>query len=123
MDKDLNPVAYWIAALAPLFGEHALIIMSALAGAMWPLSSRVSSGRWDSAFFLFRLVCTASVLTSFTAGWIESHFGYHSQEIISPVAFFIGAVGDRWRTIITDCIVYLRDFIRKGPQNGSSSDK
>lgn len=108
---------YWIAVLAPLFGSNALIIMSALAGAMWPLSVRESRGRIDSAFFLIRLVCTAAVLTGFTAHVIEQRFGYHSQEIISPVAFFIGAVGDRWRTLISDVIAYIREIIiRKGKE-------
>lgn len=116
--------AYWIAVLAPMFGNNALIIVSALAGAMWPLSVRESKGRLDSAFFLLRLVCTAAVLTGFTAHLIEVRFGYHSQEIISPVAFFIGAVGDRWRTIISDAFTYARGFlIRKGNGDASDSDK
>lgn len=115
-------ITYWIAVLAPLFGNNALIIMSALAGAMWPLSVRESRGRMDSAFFLLRLVCTAAVLTGFTAHVIEQRFGYHSQEIISPVAFCIGAVGDRWRTIITDCVGYVREFlIRKGKGDAGNS--
>jgi hypothetical protein len=117
-------MAYWVAVLAPLLGDHALIIMSSLAGAMWPLSVRESSGRLDSAFFLFRLVCTASVLTGFTAHLIEEHFGYHSQEIISPVAFAIGAIGDRWRTIISDCFKYVREFlIRKGNSDVGNRSK
>lgn len=107
--------AYWIAVLAPMFGSNALIIMSALAGAMWPLSVRESRGRLDSAFFLLRLVCTAAVLTGLVAHVIEAKFGYHSQEIISPVAFCIGAVGDRWRTIFSDCVDYVRTLlIKKG---------
>lgn len=116
--------AYWIAVLAPLFGSNALIIMSALAGAMWPLSVRDSKGRMDSAYFLLRLVCTAAVLTGFTAHLIEQHFGYHAQEIISPVAFIIGAVGDRWRTILSDCIDYVRQLLlKKGSNDAGDSSK
>lgn len=115
---------YWIAGLAPVFGEHALIIMSALAGAMWPLSVRESNSRLDSAFFLLRLVCTAAVLTGFAAHIIEQKFGYHSQEVISPVAFLIGAVGDRWRTILGDCIDYVRQvLLRKGKDDAGDSSK
>ncbi len=116
--------AYWIAVLAPMFGNNALIIMSALAGAMWPLSVRESRGRVDSAFFIIRLVCTAAVLTGFTAHVIEQKFGYHSQEIISPVAFLIGAVGDRWRTILFDCIDYVRQILlRKGKDDADTGSK
>lgn len=116
--------AYWIAVLAPMFGNNALIIMSALAGAMWPLSVRESRGRLDSAFFMLRLVCTAAVLTGFTAHIIEQKFGYHSQEIISPVAFAIGAVGDRWRTIFSDCVDYARQILlRKGKDDVGNNPK
>lgn len=91
---------------------------------MWPLSVRESQGRLDSMFFLLRLVCTAAVLTGFTAHLIEQRFGYHSQEIISPVAFFIGAVGDRWRTLFADAIGYVREFLlRKGKGDAGDSSK
>lgn len=115
-DQKLDPVAYGIALASPLLGDHAFILMAALAGAMWPLSSRRSRGIVDNTVFLIRLVATASVLTGFVAHLIELKTGLHAQEVMSPVSFLIGAMGDRWRTVFRDVFEYVRSLLPRRPQ-------
>lgn len=89
-------VAVSIALLGPAAGEYAVIVLSALAGSLWALSRSGSAARIDGAVMVLRLVLTAVVLTGGAAYWINSMHEVPMHQLLAPVAFFIGAFGDRW---------------------------
>lgn len=88
-----------VALLGPLAGPYALICFAALSGAMWPLSAAGTSTRMAGAGLLLRCTLTALVLTAFLASVIERLAGLPSLEILAPVAFAVGALGNGWRPV------------------------
>ncbi len=92
-------VALAIALFGPLAGQYAVIVMASLAGALWTLSETQTRGA-GSALLVARLVLTAVVLAGSATWWIESRYGLPAHQILSPVAFLIGAFGNRWRGAI-----------------------
>jgi hypothetical protein len=100
-----------IALLGPAAGEYATIVFAALAGSLWPLSSRSSPSRSDGAFFVIRLVLTASVLTSVVSWYVERKLSLPTHNALAPVAFSIGAIGDNWKGLITAITSRLRKKI------------
>ena len=93
-------LALAVAICGPLAGEYAVIVLASLAGSLWALSARSAPGAAASALMLLRLVLTAVVLTGSATWWIEQRYGLPAHRIMAPVAFGIGAIGDRWRDAI-----------------------
>lgn len=89
-----------VAMVGPLAGQHATIILAALAGAMWPLASRPTATRREAALLLLRLVLTASALGGLAAWLLETRLGVPSQFAPSAAAWAIGAAGDGWKDLI-----------------------
>lgn len=94
-----NITAFLIAALGPFFGPYAVIVMAALAGALWPLSTMKVETRMSGAFFLLRIVTAAVFLTSSVAYYIETRFNIPAIEGMAAIAFFIGALGNGWSPV------------------------
>ena len=88
------------ALFGPLAGPYAVIIMASLLGAMWPLSVMPGLTKASGAFFLFRIVTTAVVLTVPAAWYLESHHGLPAIYGMAVVAFFIGAMGNGWAPVL-----------------------
>lgn len=80
-------------------GGHATVLFAALAGSLWPLSTREAGGRMGGAMFVLRLVLTSFVLTSLVSSLVESQIGWKVGVSSSPVAFMIAAMGDAWKPI------------------------
>jgi hypothetical protein len=102
-EPSLNPsgiVAVAIALLGPLAGEWAVIVLSALAGSLWALSSARTPTRWGAAAMVFRLVFAAVVLTGSMAWLIERTYDWPAHQLLAPVAFFIGMLGDRFPALV-----------------------
>lgn len=93
-------VAIAIALFGPLAGQYAVIVLAALAGALWALSEAKTRGV-GSAMLLVRLILTALVLAGAPTWWLEMHYDLPAHQILAPVAFLIAAVGDRWRSAIS----------------------
>lgn len=93
-------VAVSIALLGPIAGEYAVIVFSALAGSLWALSRETTLTRWDGAVLVFRLVLTAGTLASFFVWLLEHYYQWPSHQMLAPVAFGIGAVGNGWPGIV-----------------------
>jgi hypothetical protein len=89
-----------IAMLGPLAGQHATIVLAALAGAMWPLAARPTATKRAAALFVMRLVATAAVLGGVIAWALETHLGIPGQFTPTLAAWAIGAVGDAWPAVI-----------------------
>lgn len=107
-------VAVSIALLGPAAGEYAVIVLSALAGSLWALSKAGSTGRIDGAALVLRLVLTAVVLTGGAAYWFNSMYEVPVHQLLAPVAFAIGAFGDRWPSALDALWKRLMDRIN-GP--------
>ena len=100
-------VAIAIALLGPAAGPYAVIVLSALAGALWALSRSETATRAHGALLLARLVATAIVLTGTVAWWLESQYKVPAHQLLAPVAFGIGAVGDGWRAVLDSLVARL----------------
>lgn len=84
----------FVALLGPMAGPYVLIALSAVAGAMWPLSAARTESRIAGAWLLLRCTATALVLTSVLAGIVERTWGLPISEGLAPVALIIGAMGN-----------------------------
>jgi len=88
-----------VALLGPMAGPYAVIVFSALAGSMWPLSSSQTLSRIAGAGMVLRCTLTAIILTSLLAALLEKAFGVRSLEWFGPVAMTIGALGNGWKPV------------------------
>ena len=96
----ISATALLIAFLGPLAGPYALIVMAALAGALWPLSTMEIPTRMDGAKFLARIVATACLLSGTAAWWLETRYSLPAVHGMAVVAFLIGAMGNGWRPVL-----------------------
>jgi hypothetical protein len=97
----LSLTALAIAILGPLAGPYSTILFAALAGTLWPLTSAEGLSKIGGAWLVLRCVLTAIVLTSTGAAIAASVYGVPPLELLAPVAFFIGALGNGWRPVIS----------------------
>lgn len=88
-----------IAVLGPLAGPYAVIVLSALAGALWALASTPTPSRLAGGLLLMRLVLTAVVLTGGGAWALSTHYGWSARELLAPLAFVIGMGGNGWMAL------------------------
>lgn len=88
-----------VAMLGPMAGPYAVIVLSALAGALWALGSAPTPSRLAGGLLLLRLVLTAVVLTGGSAWALETQYGWPAQQLLAPLAFGVGMGGDRWRAL------------------------
>ena len=95
----LSLTAFAVALLGPLAGPYSAIVFAALAGSLWPLSSTEGLTRTSGTWLLLRCVLTSTVLTSTASALLASQYGIAPTELLSPVAFFLGALGNGWRPV------------------------
>jgi hypothetical protein len=88
-----------IAAVGPAAGPYAVVVMAALAGALWPLSAMEGLTRRTGAWLLLRIVATAVVLGGAGAAMLERWLSVPAAESGAAAAFVIGAVGTGWTRI------------------------
>lgn len=88
-----------VSLLGPLAGPYALIAFAALSGAMWPLSAAETTTKMAGAWLLLRCTLTAMLLTAFLAGLLDRWLEVHALDLLPPVAFAIGALGNGWRPV------------------------
>lgn len=86
--------------LGPFAGPYAVIVMASLLGAMWPLSVMPNMTRRSGAFFLFRIVTTAVILSVTGAWYLETEYGIPAVHGMAVVAFMIGALGNGWAPVL-----------------------
>ncbi len=91
--------ALLIALLGPLAGQYAVIVMAALAGSLWPLSTMQISSRCMGALFLIRIVFSAVFLSSSAAWYLEANYQLPAVHGMAVVAFLIGAMGNGWAPV------------------------
>lgn len=110
------------AFLGPLAGPYAVIIMGSLLGAMWPLSVMTGQTKISGAFFLFRIVTAAVMLTVPAAWYLETHYGFPAIYGMGIVAFFIGALGNGWTPVLSALRQGLT-AVARGLGNASTGDQ
>lgn len=96
----LSVSALLIAILGPLGGEYAAIIFAALGGALWPLQTMKGINKRAGAFFLFRVVVTAVLVTGAATYWLETRYGFPARHGMTVVAFLVGAMGNGVGSVI-----------------------
>ena len=89
------------AFLGPLAGPYAVIVMGSLLGAMWPLSVMTGITKVGGAFFLFRIVTTAVMLTAPAAWYLETNHNLPATHGMAVIAFVIGAMGNGWAPVLS----------------------
>ena len=103
----------FVAVLGPLAGPYALIVFSALAGALWPLSAHATETRAEGAWLLLRCTLTAVILTVFLARVLERLWEVPISEGLAPVALLVGALGNGWRPVFTAIGAAVRALVGK----------
>lgn len=104
----------FVAILGPLEGPYVLIALSAVAGAMWPLSAARTESRLAGVWLLLRCTATALVLTSVLAGIVEKTWGLPVSEGLAPVALIVGAMGNGWRPVFQALGAIVQSWADKG---------
>lgn len=117
----ISVTALLIALLGPLAGQYTVIVMAALAGALWPLSTMELPSRRAGAAFLFRIVAAAVLLTGSAAWYLETNHQVPAIHGMAVVAFLIGALGNGWSPVFRAMRDGLAAFLRAtgGASNGS----
>jgi len=95
-------VALAVLMFGAVAGEYAAIVFCALAGGLWTLQKMDTDSRAQGALLIFRLVLTAVVLTSPIAWWLEHEYQWPAHRMLAPLAFAIGALGDKWPDFVGD---------------------
>jgi hypothetical protein len=108
-------VAMAVAVLGTHAGEHAVIVLSALAGSLWALSRATTPTRAAGAMLVLRLVLTAVVVTGPASWWLASRYAVPAHYFLGPVALAIGMIGDGWSSIITVALGLLKRRIGGAP--------
>lgn len=104
--------ALLIALLGPLAGQYAVIVMAALAGALWPLSTMEMPTRRAGAAFLFRIVSAAVLLSGSGAWYLEQNYQFPAVHGMAVAAFFIGAMGNGWSPVFLAMRDGISAFVR-----------
>ena len=114
----ISITALLIALLGPLAGQYAVIVMAALAGALWPLSTMDMPSRRAGAAFLFRIVAAAVLLSGSAAYYLEQNYQFPAVHGMAVAAFLIGAMGNGWSPIFKAIRESLSVFIRAAGSGG-----
>lgn len=116
----ISIVAVSVAILGPTLGPYSAIAFAALAGSTWPLSGSKTLSRIDGFLLMLRCTLMAIVLTVFIAGVIDKLWAIPAIEVLAPVAFIIGAMGNGWRPVFSSIGAALSAFVgRAGTKNES----
>lgn len=86
--------------IGPMAGEYAVIAFAALAGSLWALQRAPGMTRSAGMWLVVRVLLTALILTGGVALLLDHYYHWPAKHIIAPVAFLIGAYGDRWNTLL-----------------------
>lgn len=89
-----------VAVFGPQAGPYIVIVLGALGGGLWALSSATLETRLQGAWLMLRCLVTAIVLTAMIAGLLGPWLGIDTLETYAAVAFCIGALGNKWLEII-----------------------
>lgn len=89
-----------VAVFGPQAGPYIVIVLGALGGGLWALSSATLETRMQGAWLMLRCLVTAIVLTAMIAGLLGPWLGIATLETYAAVAFCIGALGNKWIEII-----------------------
>ncbi len=89
-----------VAVFGPQAGPYVVIVLGSIGGGLWALSMTKLDNRRQGLWLMLRCVITAIVLTALIAGVVGSWFGVAATEAYAIVAFFIGAMGNKWQDVI-----------------------
>lgn len=112
-----------IAVAGPLAGPYALILFASLAGSLWPLSAVADTTRTAGAWLVLRCTLTSVVLTGGASTWLHSQYGWQINELIAPVAFIFGALGNGWRAVLDTVTSLISGLITRLGQPKQEADK
>jgi hypothetical protein len=86
----------FVAVLGPMAGPYVLIVLCAIAGAMWPLTAAQTASYREGAWLLLRCAALALAGTGVIAWAIERQLGVPVSESTGVIALLIGAMGNGW---------------------------
>jgi hypothetical protein len=103
-----------VAVFGPQAGPYIVIVLGALGGGLWALSSATLDTRLQGAWLMLRCLVTAIVLTAMIAGLLGPWLGIATLEAYAAVAFCIGALGNKWLEIIDSIKQRIQSVITGG---------
>lgn len=86
---------------------------------MWALARVRTLTRGHGALLVASLVLTAVVLAGSVAWWLEVRYQWPAHQVLAPVAFAIGALGERWLRLIDALWDRLLVFLGGRPDGGA----
>ncbi len=103
-----------VALFGPQAGPYIVIVLGAVGGGLWALSSAALDTRMQGVWLMLRCIVTAVVLTALIAGIVGPWIGVSVTEAYAVVSFVIGALGNRWQEIIDSIKTRLQGVIATG---------
>lgn len=100
-----------VALAGPAAGPYLVIVLGAIGGGLWALSSTPLQTRWQGAWLMLRCVVTAVALTALVASIVGPWFHIDAIEVYVVVSFVIGMLGDGWQDVIKTIKARLRILI------------
>jgi hypothetical protein len=85
-------------------GEYALIVFASLAGSLWAVGATKTNNKWEAGWLLLKIVFMAVVLSGGVATFIEAKLGWSVKQVIAPLAFLIGFLGNYWHVLVSRAI-------------------
>ena len=89
-----------VALFGPQAGPYIVIMLGSIGGGLWALSSTELQTRLQGLWLMLRCMVTAVVLTAIIAAVVGPWFGVAVTEAYAAIAFFIGAMGNKWVEVI-----------------------
>lgn len=109
--KGVSLITLAAAVFGPNVGPYVVIILGAIGGGLWPLSTAALNTRREGAWLMLRCVLTAVVLTALIAGLLGPYFDVPVTELYAAIAFVIGALGNKWLDIFESIKTRLQGAI------------
>ena len=103
-----------VAIFGPHAGPYLVIVLGSLGGGLWALAGATVQTRMQGAWLMLRCIVTAISLTAMIAGLLGPWLGTDTLEAYVVVAFFIGALGNKWIEIIDAVKTRVSNLITGG---------
>lgn len=119
----VSATVLFVSILGAQAGPWALILVAAVAGALWPLSGTRTQGTGQALLLLLRCALLAVFCTGLVAQYLESNYGLPVSDGLALVALAIGAMGNGWRAFFAGFEALMGGaadaILRRGRSNGS----
>lgn len=102
-----------IVLLGPQAGPFVTIVLTALAGSLWPLTAMENATRTAGVILMTRCVLTSVALTGSVAIGFGAYYSLPPTEYLAPISFVISALGNGLRPVLDAVTKSLASLVGK----------